>query len=194
MPNPPSELHTTVVLNRRLRPGQEDAFRAWIQGFDAAMAAFPGFVSGQVVPPVQGAQEDWVFLYAFDTPLNLRTWLESDTRREWLAKAENMVASQGPLQLVSGLEQLFGLLSPSVAPPPPVWKVATSVLVGLYPVTLLNMYYLTPLLKPLPLPLRALVSTGIMVILMTWVVMPAVTRLLKPWLYPTLKSHGARSK
>ena len=175
---------TTVVLSRRIRTGREEAFRAWIEGFHAVMAAYPGHVSGQVVPPVEGAQAEWVFVYTFDTPRHLRNWLESEDRRQWLARAEPLVESQGPAQLISGLEQLFGLLPPDVAPPPPVWKVACSVVLGLFPLSLLNYLFLAPRLKALPLVPRAFLGTVIIVILMTWGVMPAVTRLLKPWLYP----------
>jgi hypothetical protein len=175
---------TTVVLSRRIKSGQEDHFRAWVEGFHAVMATYPGHRSGQVVPPVEGAQPEWVFVYTFDSPQNLRTWLESEDRRIWLAQAEPMVESQGPAQFISGLEHLFGLLPPTVAPPPPVWKVACSVMAGLFPITILNYRFLAPLLKPLPIVPRAFLGTVIVVALMTWVVMPGVTRLLKPWLYP----------
>ena len=183
----------TVVLSRRIKPGKEDEFRAWIAGFDVVMATYPGHLSGQVVPPVEGAQAEWVFVYTFDTPQNLRTWLESEDRRVWLAKAEPLVESQGPAQLISGLEQLFGLLPPDVAPPPPVWKVAASVMAGLFPLTLFNMVLLAPLTHDWPLVPKALFTATLMVILMTWVVMPGVTRLLKPWLYPKQgrgRNHG----
>jgi len=180
---------TTVVLSRRIKPGKEEAFREWIQGFHAVMATHPGHRSGQVVPPVEGVQSEWVFVYTFDSPQNLRAWLESEDRRLWLAQAEPLVASQGPAQLISGLEQLFGLLPPDVAPPPPVWKVASSVVLGLFPVTVLNYLFLAPRLKPLPVVPRAFLGTVIVVTLMTWVVMPGVTRLLKPWLYPSRKQQ-----
>jgi len=180
---------TTVVLSRRIKAGREEAFRVWIEGFHEVMATHPGHRSGQVVPPVEGAQPEWVFVYTFDSPQNLKAWLESEDRRAWLAKAEPLVESQGPAQLISGLEQLFGLLPPSVAPPPPVWKVASSVVVGLFPITVLNYLFIAPLFKAIPLVPRAFLSTVIMVVLMTWVVMPGVTRLLKPWLYPGVKAR-----
>jgi antibiotic biosynthesis monooxygenase (ABM) superfamily enzyme len=41
-----------------------------------------------------------------------------------------------------------------------------------------------PALGSLPSPLRGLVISVVLVLLMTWVVMPRVTRLLKGWLYP----------
>ena len=183
----PSEA-TTVVLSRRVRPGLEEPFARWVSGATEAVRAFPGFVREEVVPPVAGAQPEWVFVFTFDSPSSLRAWVASEERRAWLARSEPLVLAQGPAQVISGLEQLFGLVPPDVAPPPPVWKVACSVLLGLYPVTLLNMRVLGPQLAGLPLPLRALVTTAVLVILMTWVVMPLVTRALKPWLYPARRA------
>jgi antibiotic biosynthesis monooxygenase (ABM) superfamily enzyme len=44
-----------------------------------------------------------------------------------------------------------------------------------------------PLLNQLPTLLRTLVLTAVMVTLMTYVIMPRLTRLLALWLYPDRK-------
>lgn len=181
---PAAGTQTTVVVSRRVRPGSEEAFRAWAAGFEREMALFPGHVNCQLVPPVGEAQLEWVFVFTFDSPRSLQAWVESPARGRWLTEVEPLVEGQDQAQIISGLEALFGLLPPTVAPPPPVWKVAVSVLVGLYPTSLLNAAFLAPLLQGLPLPLRVLTSVVVLVALMTWVVMPLVTRALKPWLYP----------
>jgi antibiotic biosynthesis monooxygenase (ABM) superfamily enzyme len=41
-----------------------------------------------------------------------------------------------------------------------------------------------PTLKDLPLAVRLAITTALTVPLMTWVVMPRMTRLLRGWLYP----------
>jgi hypothetical protein len=43
---------------------------------------------------------------------------------------------------------------------------------------------LEPLVEGLPLALRLGITTALAVPLMTWVLMPRVTRLLRGWLYP----------
>ena len=45
-----------------------------------------------------------------------------------------------------------------------------------------------PLLEELPLVLRLGITTALAVPLMTWIVMPRVTRLLRGWLYPAKES------
>jgi uncharacterized protein len=54
----------------------------------------------------------------------------------------------------------------------------------IFPLITLVVVASSPLLGGLPLVLRLAVTTGVTVPLMTWVVMPRVTRLLYRWLYP----------
>ncbi len=60
-------------------------------------------------------------------------------------------------------------------------------LLGVYPVSLLIGVVLSSTLKRLPLPLNLLVVSAIVVNMLTWVVMPLVTRLLHGWLRPVLQ-------
>jgi antibiotic biosynthesis monooxygenase (ABM) superfamily enzyme len=176
--------HATVVVSRRVLPGFEAPFQEWAVGFEQEMAQFPGHKGCQLISPVMEAQPEWVFVFTFDSAKSLQAWIASETRSRWLARLAPMVEGPDTAQVISGLETLFGLLPPNVAAPPPVWKVAVSVLVGLYPASLLNAHFLAPVLKDLVLPLRVFISVTVLVLAMTWVVMPLVTRLLRPWLYP----------
>jgi antibiotic biosynthesis monooxygenase (ABM) superfamily enzyme len=56
--------------------------------------------------------------------------------------------------------------------------------ITIFPLITLVVVILNPLLTGLPLVLRLAVTTAVTVPLMTWVVMPRVTRLLRGWLYP----------
>ena len=58
--------------------------------------------------------------------------------------------------------------------------------ITIFPLITLVVVILNPLLSGLPLVLRLAITTAVTVPLMTWVVMPRVTRLLRGWLYP----HG----
>jgi antibiotic biosynthesis monooxygenase (ABM) superfamily enzyme len=56
--------------------------------------------------------------------------------------------------------------------------------VTIFPLITLVVVATAPLVGSLPLVARLAVTTGVTVPLMTWVVMPRVTRLLHRWLYP----------
>jgi hypothetical protein len=67
--------------------------------------------------------------------------------------------------------------------PPPRYKTATVIFVGLYPTVLVLHSVLSPILSILATPLRILVSLLISVPLMVWIVVPLLTRLFSRWLY-----------
>jgi hypothetical protein len=62
-----------------------------------------------------------------------------------------------------------------------MWLVS---LVAVYPLVLAFQALLVPRMVRLPLPLRALLFPLVLLTLMTFVVMPVVTRLLRRWLGP----------
>jgi len=67
--------------------------------------------------------------------------------------------------------------------PPPRWKVAITTWLGIFPTVLLLFTLLGDTLAPWPLVPRVMVLTMLVVLIMTWVVAPQLTRVLKPWLH-----------
>jgi antibiotic biosynthesis monooxygenase (ABM) superfamily enzyme len=72
-----------------------------------------------------------------------------------------------------------------VVVPPPRWKVAVATWVGILPVLEVVFFAFVPRLAVLPPPLRPVVMSAVLIPVMTYAVMPLVTRLLHPFLYPT---------
>lgn len=65
---------------------------------------------------------------------------------------------------------------------PPRHKLAVLTWLGAYPVITLILALLGPALVSWPLAVRTLVLSVLMVITLTWLVMPGLTRVLGPWL------------
>lgn len=65
---------------------------------------------------------------------------------------------------------------------PKRWKVAVLTFVGIYPLLLLTLGLLGPVVAPLPFPVRTAAIAGLLVPLMVFVVMPALAGLFRPWL------------
>jgi antibiotic biosynthesis monooxygenase (ABM) superfamily enzyme len=55
-------------------------------------------------------------------------------------------------------------------------------LCGVYPTSLLLSFTIVPLIKTFPVMLRIFITAICMVCLLTWVVMPLIIKLVKPWL------------
>ncbi|MBL7939786.1 MAG: hypothetical protein JNL43_10535 [Flavobacteriales bacterium] len=67
---------------------------------------------------------------------------------------------------------------------PPRWKTAVLVWIAIYPSITLFSWLAGPMLDRLPLMLRTLVLTGILVPLLVFVLLPALNKGLRRWLHP----------
>ncbi|MFE3456601.1 hypothetical protein ACFXKD_03580 [Nocardiopsis aegyptia] len=65
---------------------------------------------------------------------------------------------------------------------PPRYKTAVVSWLAVYPIITLLLWLLGPVVSELPVPVVTLILTVVLVILQTYVVMPFMTRLFRPWL------------
>ncbi len=88
---------------------------------------------------------------------------------------------------MSGLEAWF---EPAVVPAsmhPPRARMALVTWLGIFPTVSLVLWLAAPLLQALPFLLRTAVLTALIVVMMTWLVMPRLVRLLRGFLN---QGHG----
>jgi uncharacterized protein len=174
----------TTAVTRRIKPGHEAAYEGFLAGISGAARAFPGYLGVEVFRPAPGGNHEYRIVYRFDSVAHLHAWLDSAEHGAWLARAEPHVAGPMRTQVLTGLEGWFTLPTQPGAPPPPAYKMAIVTWMTIFPLITLVVVASAPLLGRLPLVARLAVTTGVTVPLMTWVVMPRVTRLLHRWLYP----------
>jgi antibiotic biosynthesis monooxygenase (ABM) superfamily enzyme len=92
----------TAVTAVQVRQGEEGAFASWLAQLNETVAAFPGYVSAVVIPPVPPLQSDWVLVQRFQTLEQLRTWLGSDARRSLLDKSTSLLVDEGTTNVIEG--------------------------------------------------------------------------------------------
>lgn len=172
-----------VAIARHVKPGCEAEFEEAVRGVILAASAFPGYVGGEVLYPTTKRGE-WQLILRFDTLIHLQEWEESPICQSWINRADTLTIGDPKVLRVNGLEAWFALPEVPNALPPPKWKTAIVSAIGIYPVISLMPILLRPITNGLPAWLATLVSIAIMMPLMTWVIMPQVTRLFKLWLYP----------
>jgi antibiotic biosynthesis monooxygenase (ABM) superfamily enzyme len=172
----------TVVVSRKVKPGREADYERWIKAVTEVALKYEGHLGMNVFRP-QRAGDPYVLVYKFDSGEHLDAWLNSPERAAMVKQAEEL-AIESHAEHVSGLESWFTLPGAAATIPPPKWKMAL--------VTGVMVYALAQIIGPavryaldahLPPPLTALITTAIMVSLLTWIVMPRVTRLLAGWLF-----------
>jgi antibiotic biosynthesis monooxygenase (ABM) superfamily enzyme len=180
----------TATVTRRVKPGHEAAYEEFLAGIGGAAKAFPGYLGEEVFRPGGGGGGEYRIVYRFDTPAHLRAWLDSPERAAWLPRAEPHVAGPMRTQFLTGLEGWFTLPAQPGAPPPPPYKMAILTWVTIFPLITVVVVLSAPLIGGLHLVLRLAVTTLVTVSLMTWVVMPRVTALLRRWLYLGRQGDG----
>jgi antibiotic biosynthesis monooxygenase (ABM) superfamily enzyme len=174
---------TTTVI-RRVKPGHEPFYEQFLEGIIAAANRFPGHLGVEVFRPEGASGGEYRIVYRFDTAEHLRAWLDSDERAAWLERAEPHVIGPMRTQFLTGLETWSTLPGGPDTQPPPPYKMALVTWITIFPLITLVVVVLGPLLKDLDLVPSLAITTAVTVPIMTWLVMPRVTRLLRGWLYP----------
>ena len=175
----------TTTVTRRVKPGHELFYEQFLAGINAAASRFPGHLGVEVFRPESATAGEYRIVYRFDSADHLRAWLGSDERAAWLERAEPHVIGPIRTRFVTGLESWFTLPGHSIVQPPPPYKMALLTWITIFPLITVVVVALDPWLSKLDLVLRLAVTTAVTVPIMTWLVMPRVTRLLRTWLYPT---------
>jgi uncharacterized protein len=173
----------TPIITRVVKPGSEKVFEEWLHGISQESARFPGYLSSTIFRPPAGGRE-YTIVLQFDRDENLQSWLRSGQRRAWLDRVGALEEVPAQRSEVTGLEHWFTLPDKPEALPPPKHKMALLIILTVYPTMLAVRALLFPILDRLSYPLAALIVTVCLVLLLTYVLMPSVTRVFHRWLYP----------
>lgn len=180
------ELPVTVSFTRRADPAHAREMTAWISSGLTMAEDFPGFLGGGWVRPRDGADE-WHMLCRFSSPATLAAWEASSERRWWLGSAQGL-AEMTRTERRTGIEGWFDApvdaateVTPAAAPPR--WKQAVTIWIVFFPLNLLATVTLGALLADANVVLRVAVTTLTLTPIMTYLLLPWVTRRLQRWLH-----------
>lgn len=99
-----TENAVTIIFGQPLHRGVEKEFLAWQHEVNDAASGYPGFIGAEVVAPTD-AEPDWVVIYRFDSNANLRGWLNSSTRQEYLATGRKYFDGTPTQQILGGVSK-----------------------------------------------------------------------------------------
>lgn len=170
----------TVLVSRRIKPGSEADFERLMNHMMSAASEFPGHLGGQLVKPTEAEPDLYHVVFAFDSDAHLQNWQNSPARSLGLAAIDPLTEGPAQTRQVIGMAHWF---TTGQSHAPPRWKVAVVTWMGIFPTVLMLFILLGDVLAPWPLVPRVLLLTMMVVIIMTWVVAPQLTRWLKPWLH-----------
>jgi hypothetical protein len=186
---PSAEAAVTVVVTRRVKPGREADYEAWLGRLQAEARSLHGYLGVTTQRPAPGGPREYVSVIRFATLADLQAFEASELRARHLAEAADLVEADAVWQRLTGLEFWFTPPPGTVVPQPSRSRMALLMIVVVFSLvlsigTLVNAGA-ARLPLPLPYPLRLLLTITIEVLLMTYWLMPRLTRHLARWIYPS---------
>ena len=177
-----SDQGVVEVIITQVKPGREAAYREWETKIQQAQSKFPGYRGAYVQPPVAG-ELGWTTLMRFDTAEQLDTWLKSPERVALVKEAESLVDYAHLQRMGSSFPGWFPT-DPKTGKGPPNWKAAMLVLLGLFPIVMLEARFLSPQLAGVNSSLGMFIGNVISVGLTTYLTMPLFIKTFGWWLFP----------
>lgn len=168
-----------MVTSYLLKDGATSVHRSVHDDVIDELENYPGFRQREILEAVPGIQSETVVILTFDDESSLRSWLDSDERTQLLSRLDPYIEGTYTTNVLGGFAGWFTFDGVSE---PPRWKQALVVLVGLFPVTLLIAFVRSRLWPDAPMVAAVFIGNVIGIALLTWLVMPPLTRRLSGWL------------
>ncbi len=181
----------SAVIVQRVPDAEADWFLGWQADVGRAAEARGGYCGTDVFPPSGDKPDEWVVLIHFEDRKSLDDWLGSPARAEWVDKLRAKIGDFDLKALPGGFGPWFAGKSGLTAPPG--WKMALTVLLGLFPTVMLLTIIVGPLTARLGLAASMLIGNALSVTILQWFVMPGLTVRLSSWLNARGNGTGVRS-
>jgi len=168
-----------IAITRRVRTGCEAEFQQALREFLQTSFAHGGVQGADMlVPPPGSDTRESGILRTFANEAERDAFYASPMFKAWEERARTLTEGEPVYRPLTGLEAWFR--SPN---PPSRWKMAVATFLGVFPTAAILNLTLGAAIRPWPFILSSAVFNGCMVALLTWVVMPLVTRALHGWLH-----------
>ena len=169
-----------IAITRRIKPGCEAEFQKLLQEFFKTSFAHIGVHgASMLVPPPGSPSPEFGILRTFANAQERDAFYASPMFKTWEDQIKPLTEGDPVHRELTGLEDWFR----SPQNPPPRWKMAVATYLGVVPVIMGLSLTIGPVVRSWNFILNNLVFNACVVILLTWVVMPLITRILHRWLH-----------
>lgn len=192
--------YSSFVVEYIVPASQERSFNQWYGRLVEAARQFEGYTRTDLCPPLDCGDGvvKWYYVVHFATPNALKHWVKSDIRQRLLEEGRDTFLAYRYKSFTTGLEGWFSTQYGGDGEQknlgPPAWKQVLAVVVGLYPTIMVQGLIFSALgvMQTWPMPTSMVVNNLITSSILTWLVMPLVTRWLRFWLYPAYRISSRR--
>jgi len=172
----------TVLVNRFVPQAGEEAFAEKLRELLTDFDRFPGTAGSRLFRRAAGGSVEFSILQQFASQADHDAWLASPEFERWRCEVAPPVPTPGHVHRYSGMDAFF--VSAKAPDAPPRWKMAVLLLVVVYPLSLAISTWGAPALSALPELAGSFLTSVFMVWLMTYVLVPILTKVFQSWLQP----------
>lgn len=188
----PATEPVTVIIRRHVKPGREADYEAWLQRLQAEARTLPGYLGVTTQRPAANGPREYASAVRFDSLQSLQAFEASELRARHLAEVAPLVQGDAAWERLTGLEFWFSAPPGTVVPQPSRHRMALVMIAVVFTLVLAIGSAVNTAFAALPFatpyPVRLLVTIAIEVVLMTYWLMPVLTRRLARWIYPSQTS------
>jgi antibiotic biosynthesis monooxygenase (ABM) superfamily enzyme len=184
----------TEVVFSKVKAGMEDTYREWAGRIQAAQAKHPGY-RGMFLQPPDEKGGIWTTIIRFETAGQLEAWMNAPERRELLRESKAFIEHEQLTRLATSFPGWVPL-DPMTGKGPPNWKTAMLVLLGLFPIVMLELRFLNPILTGWGLnsSFATFIGNAGSVAATSFFTMPLAVRGFGWWLFPKVESAAISAR
>lgn len=167
-----SDNSITTIARHQVIPGKEEQFFTWLDKTSKACENYKGYIGTKTSSPINPENNEYVTIFRFDNLENLDRWLNSETRKLLLVELNSITQGKTTISKISGIDYYFENSKKELSLP----YMTLITYLGLMPLVL----FIPPLFKKYLNHqgiYLSFTSTALIVILMSYLVMPMLVKL-----------------
>ncbi len=176
----------TTIISHKVKPGHAKDFEDWSKKVTAKASEHDGFQNVTIIKPTDSVNPEYVVIVQWTNYENLKKWEQSNDLKQMIKESEEFTLSVKHIHEESGMEIWFDW--PSDAKrlvKPSFYKQTLIAIIVVLPLIFSVGAVLRSLLADLDLPFEIQIVINVLIIApLITLIMPHVTKLLYPWLYP----------
>jgi uncharacterized protein len=177
----------TVVVTPKVKRGRELEYEDWLRRILEECKSMKGYLGATIERPAPGSTE-YTIIFRFDTVDNLRKFEESELRSRYMHEVIDYIEADPIWKKFTGLEYWFSPPKGTVIPQPSRFRISLVTIAIVFGLVLSIGEIIGMIATEVPVYIRLFVTISIVIPLMTYVIMPRITRLLAKWIYPSSKT------
>lgn len=173
----------TVLVVRHVKPGREAALEALVADILALAAEAEGYLGSGILRGAQLGDPQLHVVLHFASAEAWARWRETPAAQPLFEDALQHVSAAPEVTLAEGFAGWFDLPRAPMPVVPAKWKMAVVTWLAIFPILSVFLTGTAPWMGDLHPIGRLFLNTLLIVPLMTWFVMPGMTRLFRRWLF-----------